>query len=142
MARVHDILDAKGGAVHSLSPGNTVLDALELMARENIGSVVVAEEGRLAGIFTERLYAREVFLKGRASPKTALAEVMKREVITVPPDTTVEACMALMSKNRVRHLPVIADERVAGVVSIGDLMKRIIQDREFDIDYLVEYIGR
>lgn len=142
MARVQDILEAKSDKVHSLAPGDMVIDALRLMARENIGSVVVVDDDRLAGLFTERLYARNVFLKGRASPKTALGDVMVREVVTVTPDTTVEECMALMSKKGIRHLPVISESGVAGMVSIGDLMKRIIQDREFDIEQLVGYIGR
>ncbi len=142
MARVQDILDSKNEQVHSLAPENMVLEALELMARKNIGAVAVLDGGRLAGLFTERLYARNVFLKGRASPKTALGDVMVREVITVTPNATVEECMALMSERRVRHLPVIAEGAVVGMISIGDLMKKIIQDRELDIEQLVDYISR
>ena len=142
MAHVQDILDAKQRAVLSLAPDNTVLEALELMERENIGAVPVVENGRLAGIFTERLYARNVFLKGRASPKTSLADVMVRDVLTVTPDTNVEACMALMSDKRIRHLPVTMDGEMVGIISIGDLMQRIIEEREFDIENLMEYIRR
>ncbi len=142
MAYVQDILETKGKTVLSLAPDNTVLEALELMERENIGAVPVMEKGRLAGIFTERLYARNVFLKGRASPKTSLADVMVRDVVTVTPDTKVEACMAMMSDKRIRHLPVTRDGEVVGIISIGDLMQRIIEEREFDIENLVDYISR
>lgn len=142
MALVQDILETKGRAVHSLAPSNTVLEALELMERENIGAVLVVDGDRLAGIFTERLYARNVFLKGRASPNTSIAEVMVRDVVTVRPDTRVDACMALMSDKRIRHLPVIAEGRIAGIISVGDLMQKIIQDREIDIENLVDYISR
>ena len=142
MAHVQDILDSKTNKIHSLASDDMVIDALRLMARENIGAVAVVDAGRLAGLFTERLYARNVFLKGRASPKTALRDVMVRQVVTVSPDTTVEECMALMSEKRIRHLPVISEAGVAGMISIGDLMRRIIQDREFDIEQLVDYISR
>ena len=142
MARVQEILDSKGKIIHSLASDEMVLDALELMARENIGAILVIDDSRLVGIFTERRYARNVFLKGRSSPKTPLGDVMVREVISVNPDTTVEECMAIMSKNRIRHLPVVAEDRVVGMISIGDLMKKIIQDREFDIKQLVGYISR
>jgi CBS domain-containing protein len=142
MARVQDILESKPSKTHTLASRCTVLEALELMAREDIGAVPVIDNGQLEGIFTERLYARNVFLKGRASPKTLLEEVMTREVFTVTPDTKVEECMALMSDKRIRHLPVIAENKVVGVVSIGDLMKSIIQEREFDIEHLVNYISR
>ncbi len=140
MAHVRDILAAKGFDVHSLGPDRMVLDALELMARENIGAVPVMDGDRLIGIFTERLYARDVFLKGRASPSTRLREVMETEVITVTPDQSAEDCMAVMSDKRIRHLPVMEDGTLAGIISIGDLMKTIIDDREFDIEQLVKYV--
>ena len=142
MAFVQDILEAKGDAVHSLSSGDMVIDALEMMARHNIGAVPVVDDDQLAGIFTERLYARNVFLKGRASPNTRLADVMVRDVITVAPDATVEMCMSLMNDKQIRHLPVLANNRIVGLVSVGDLMNRIIEDREFDVEQLVDYIGR
>lgn len=141
MAQVQDILEAKGDIVYSLSPRDMVLDALELMARHNIGAVTVIDDGQLAGIFTERLYARNVFLEGRTSPKTPLADVMVREVITIAPNASVEACIALMNANRIRHLPVIADNKMVGLVSFGDLMSRIVESREFDIEQLVHYIS-
>ncbi len=141
MACARDILTSKPPELHNLKPENTVLEALELMANKNIGSVVVLSKGFLAGIFTERLYAREVFLKGRASPNTSLGDVMVTNVITATPNTSVEECMAIMNKKCIRHLPIVSKGSVVGMISIGDLMNRIIQDREFDIEQLVDYIG-
>lgn len=142
MAFVRDILDAKGQDIYRVGPDEMVLSALKLMAEREIGAVLVTEGDRLVGIFTERHYARDVFLKGRASPDTRVGEVMEREVITVSPDETVDRCMALMTERRIRHLPVMAGGRLVGLISIGDLMKRIIEDREFDIGQLVEYVAR
>lgn len=142
MAFVRDILDAKGHDIYRVSPDDMVLTALQLMAERDIGAVVVTEGDRLVGIFTERHYARDVFLKGRASPDTRVGEVMEREVLTVSPDESVDLCMALMTEHRIRHLPVMAGGRLVGMISIGDLMKRIIEDREFDIGQLVDYVAR
>lgn len=142
MAWVRDILDAKGRDVYRVGPGDMVLDALKLMAEKDLGAVLVTEDDRLVGIFTERRYAREVFLKGRASPATKVGDVMEREVITVSPDETAETCMALMTEHRTRHLPVLVHDRLVGVISIGDLMKSIIEDREFHIGQLVGYVAR
>lgn len=141
MARVRDILEAKGREIHRVGPDAMVLDALKLMAAKDVGSVLVMEGEKIVGIFTERHYAREVFLKGRASPNTALRDVMRRDVLHVGLDDTAEACVALMTDKRVRHLPVLDEEgRLVGIISIGDLMKAIIGDREFDIDQLVNYV--
>lgn len=142
MAFVRDILDTKGRAVHSVAPDAMVLDALKLMAERDVGAVLVMEGERLVGIFTERLYARDVFLKGRGSPDTPVGAVMDRDVVTVSPDETAETCMALMTEHRTRHLPVMRDGRLVGIVSIGDLMKRLLEDREFHIGQLVEYVAR
>ncbi len=140
MAFVRDILATKGDKVHCLGPGDTVLDALKLMASKNVGAVIITEGDAVVGIFTERKYAREVFLKGRASPNTAIREVMETDVIHVSPDESTEVCMALMSDRRIRHLAVISEGRLVGIISIGDLMKSIIDAREFDIDQLVKYV--
>ncbi len=141
MALVRDILARKGHEVHAVGTEAMVLDALQLMADKDIGSVLVLDrDGKLAGIFTERQYAREVFLKGRASPKTPVRDVMQREVICVPPEQSAEACMALMTDRRIRHLPVERDGQLEGLISIGDLMKSIIDDREFDLDQMVKYV--
>lgn len=140
MANVRDILEKKGQTVHTIGPHDTVLDALRMMADRNIGAVLVVDEGRVVGIFTERLYAREVFLKGRASPTTPVGDVMQREVVCVSPDQSAEACMALMTDKYIRHLPVMQDGELVGIVSIGDLMKSVIEDREFHIEQLVDYV--
>ncbi len=140
MAYVRDILAGKGRQVHSLGPDSMVLDALRLMADRNIGAVPVIEGGQLVGIFTERHYAREVFLKGRASPETPLRDVMQTRVLIVSPDQTAEECMALMTDKAIRHLPVMDEGELAGIISIGDLMKSLLEDRQFDIDQLVDYV--
>ena len=141
MTMVQDILKTKGSEVYFVRPDDTVLHALKMMESKNIGALLVKDDDNLVGIFTERLYAREVFLKGRASPKTLIREVMETDVIYVDPEQTTDACMALMTEKRVRHLPVLSDRRLVGIISIGDLTKSIIADREFNIDQLMRYIG-
>ncbi len=123
MTMIQQLLDAKGHEVDFVRPDDTVLDALKMMENKNTGAVLVKDDDRLVGIFTERQYARKVFLKGRSSPKTLLREVMETNVICVGPEQTVEACMAIMTEKRIRHLPVIRDERLVGIVSIGDLLR-------------------
>ncbi len=140
MTTVQQILDTKGRDIYSVRPDDTVLHALQMMESKNVGALVVKEDERLVGIFTERHYARKVFLKGRSSPKTLIREVMETDVLYVEPGQTAEACMALMTEKRIRHLPVLRDGRLIGIVSIGDLMKSIIADREFSIDQLVRYV--
>ena len=140
MTTVQQILDAKGHDVYFVRPDDTVLHALEMMEIEDVGAVLVKVDDRLVGIFTERHYARKVFLKGRSSPKTLIREVMETDVVYVEPGQTAEACMALMTEKRIRHLPVLRDGGLVGIISIGDLMKSIIADREFSIDQLVRYV--
>ncbi len=140
MTTVRQILDAKGHDIYFVRPDDTVLHALQMMERRNVGAVLVNEDDNLVGIFTERHYARKVFLKGRSSPKTLVREVMERDVIYVEPGQSAEACMALMTEKRIRHLLVLRDGRLVGVISIGDLMKSIIADRELNIDQLVRYV--
>ncbi|NDR57372.1 CBS domain-containing protein [Aliiruegeria sabulilitoris] len=141
MTTVEHILDSKGRGVFSVGLDAMVLDALKLMAEADIGSVMVMDGERIAGIFTERQYARRVFLAGRASPVTPVREVMEPDVICVRPGMSTEDCMALMSEKRLRHLPVVKDGELLGLVSIGDLLQSAIADREFHIDQLVEYVG-
>jgi CBS domain-containing protein len=141
MTTVQQLLDAKGQDIYCVHPDDMVLDALRIMEKENIGSVLVEEGDMLVGIFTERQYARRVFLKGRSSPKTPIREVMTTKVICVPPEQTVEACMALMTEKRVRHLPVLRDGQLLGVISIGDLVKSIISAQQFTIEQLEHYIS-
>jgi CBS domain-containing protein len=138
---IHHILEQKGQQVHSIGPRETVYAAIKLMADEDVGSLVVLDRDKLVGIITERHYARNVFLKGRASPQTRVGDIMEREVVCVHPGQTVEECMAIMSARRLRHLPVIQEEKLVGIVSIGDLVKSIISDREFVIEQLEHYIG-
>jgi CBS domain-containing protein len=140
MTTVQQILDAKGHDVYFVRPDDTVLSALEMMESKNVGAVLVKVDDSLVGIFTERHYARKVFLKGRSSPKTLIREVMETDVVYVEPGQTAEACMALMTDKRIRHLPVLRDGRLVGIISIGDLVKSIISDREFSIDQLVRYV--
>src|SRR3990172_4921316 len=140
MTMVQQILDAKGHDVYFVRPGDTVLHALQMMTSKDVGAVLVKDDDRLVGIFTERHYARKVFLKGRSSPTTLIREVMETDVVYVEPGQTAEACMAVMTEKRIRHLPVLSDGRLVGIISIGDLMKSIIADREFSIDQLVRYV--
>jgi CBS domain-containing protein len=140
MTTVQQILDAKGHDVYFVRPDDTVLHALEMMEIKNVGAVLVKVDDRLVGIFTERHYARKIFLRGRSSPKTLIREVMETDVVYVEPGQTAEACMALMTEKRIRHLPVLRDGGLVGIISIGDLMKSIIADREFSIDQLVRYV--
>ena len=140
MTTVQQLLSLKGHLVWSVAPAATVYDAIKKMADENVGALVVEEQGKIVGIITERHYAREVFLKGRSSPQTRVADIMERKVLCVHPAQSVEECMALMNAKRVRHLPVVNDGALLGIVSIGDLVKSIISDREFAIAQLEHYI--
>ncbi|MCK6554996.1 CBS domain-containing protein [Candidatus Binatia bacterium] len=140
MNTVRDILNAKGGKVWSVSPDLTVFDTLRLMADHNIGAVLVVEFERPVGMFSERDYARQVVLKGKTSKDTPVSEVMSTQVVFVRPTQKLEECMALMTDKRVRHLPVLEDERVIGVVSIGDVVKAVISEKEFIIEQLATYI--
>jgi CBS domain-containing protein len=142
MTAVRHILDQKGHQVWSVRPGDTVFDAIKLMADKDVGALMVLDGGEVVGIVTERDYARNVFLKGRGSPQTLVGEVMASNVACVKPDNTVDESMAIMTARRVRHLPVIGDDHeLLGIISIGDLVKSIISDREFVIEQLEHFIG-
>ena len=140
MNTVRELLEDKGGDAVTIDPGATVLDAVRLMAERDIGSVAVVEGGRLVGVLTERHYARNVILAGRRSDETAVREVMSSELFPVAPDDTVDRCMALMTEQRIRHLPVLVDERLVGVVSIGDLVRSRLAEQKAEIDQLTQYI--
>ena len=140
MKTVRQLLEAKGRQVYSVSPDTIIYDALKLMAENRIGALLVLEGQHLAGVFSERDYAREVVLKGKTSRTTPVKDVMSTTVITVTPDHTVEDCMNLMSGKRIRHLPVMEDNLVIGVLSIGDLVKETIAYQEFLIRQLESYI--
>ena len=141
MKTVGEILRAKGNEVWAVSPRATVYEALELMADKNIGAVLVIDNGMLVGIMSERDYARKVILKGRASRDTYVREIMTERVAYVQPSQTTEECMALMTSKRIRHLPVLEEGRLAGVISIGDVVKAIISDQGFIIEQLEHYIS-
>jgi CBS domain-containing protein len=140
MTTIGQLLAEKGQEVFCIAPDATVYEAIRLMSDNDVGSVMVVENGKPAGIVTERLYAREIALKGRSSASTRVREVMEMDVIFARVEQTVEECMAVMTAKRIRHLPVIADGRLAGMVSIGDLVKSIINHQEFTIDQLIHYI--
>jgi len=141
MRTAKDIIQYKGSDVRSVSPDDTVLHALGVMAEHEIGAVVVIDGGQLAGILTERDYARKVVLAGRSSKDSAIRDVMTREVLCVPLERTIDECLALMTDKRVRHLPVIEQERVVGLVSIGDLVRARIAEQEHVIEQLQQYIA-
>ncbi|WP_460452355.1 CBS domain-containing protein [Alsobacter sp. SYSU BS001988] len=140
MTTVRHILERKCQQVWSLRPSDTVYDAIRMMADKDVGALAVMEDAKLVGMITERHYARHVFLEGRASPSTLVSEIMERNVLYTPPSTFVEECLALMSAKGVRYLPVIEQEKLLGIVSIGDLVNCLLSDREFEIGQLGKYI--
>ena len=142
MKTVAQMLKLKPAGVISIRPDVPVLDALKLLADKDVGAVLVMDGPRLVGIVSERDYARKVALKGKSSSDTPVSEIMTREVVVVTPAQTNEECMALMTKKRARHLPVIDNGRVVGVLSIGDLVKDAISEQQFIIDQLEHYIHR
>ena len=137
---IKNVLAQKSRTVWSIGPDATVFDAVTRMAEKDIGSLVVMDDEKLIGLITERHYARNVILKGKASATTLVKDIMERNVIQVRPEQSVERCMALMTENRVRHLPVLEGTKVIGIVSIGDLLKFIISKKDFAIDQLEHYI--
>lgn len=140
MKTVRQVLDHKGDAVHTVEPAATVLDALRRMAEADVGALVVVEEDRVVGLFSERDYARKVILRGKASKDVPVEEIMTGRVICVGPQQKVDACMGLMTRERVRHLPVLEDGRLVGIISIGDVVKTIIEDQQGTIAELEHYI--
>ncbi|MGE5162944.1 MAG: CBS domain-containing protein [Sphingobacteriales bacterium] len=140
MTTVRQLLNEKGHNVFTVGPNESVFDAIHKMAKENIGSLVVCEGLKPIGIITERHYARNVFLKGRASPSTLVRDIMETQVLYARPDQTADECMAVMSDKRVRHLPVMDQGKIIGIISIGDLVKNVIDDQKFTIEQLTHYI--
>lgn len=140
MKTVQDILRRKGRQVWSVGPAQTVYEALKLMSEKNIGAVLVLESDHLQGIFSERDYARKVVLEGKSSRETHVAEAMTRKVACVTPGQTIEECMALMTDKRIRHLPVLNQQNLVGVISIGDVVGAKISEQEFLIEQLENYI--
>ena len=140
MTTVRDLLRIKGNEVWSIAPDASVYEALTLMAEKDIGALLVLDGGQLAGILSERDYARKIVLKGKASRETAVREIMTGKVMWTRPEQTIEECMALMTNKRIRHLPVLDEGRLIGVISIGDVVKSIISEQEFMIEQLENYI--
>jgi len=138
--KIRAILEAKGGEVYAISPNATVYEAIAMMADKGVGALLVMEGEKLAGIISERDYTRKVILKGRSSREALVEEIMTRDVVTASPEITVAEGMRLMTDHRIRHLPLVSEGRVVGVVSIGDLVKAIISEQEETIAHLTNYI--
>jgi len=141
MKLVKHLLDSKGHDVISVAPDLSVFDAIKLMADKLVGSLLVMNDEELRGIVTERDYARKVIIKGRSSETTSVSEIMSTEVLTTSSSQTVNQCMEMMTERRIRHLPVIEDNRVIGMISIGDLVQAIIADQQEEIEQLESYIS-
>ncbi len=141
MKTVRDILKLKGTDVWCVEPDATVFAALQRMAEKEVGALVVMEGDKVVGLISERDYARKIILHGRASPTTLVKEIMTSHVVYTHLEQSVEECMALVTEKRIRHLPVMAEGKLVGVVSIGDLVKSIISDQQFIIEQLVRYIS-
>ncbi|MGH8546287.1 MAG: CBS domain-containing protein [Gammaproteobacteria bacterium] len=140
MKHVRDILETKGYDVWSVDPETSVYDAIKLMAEKGVGALLVIKDRQLVGIISERDYARKVILQGRLSKTTPVSDIMTSRVIYARPEQNVEECMALMTEKRIRHLPVMDDGGLIGVISIGDLVKSIIVEQKFIIEQLEKYI--
>lgn len=138
---IRNILNEKGSQVFDIRPDNTVYEAIEKMAEKNIGALMVVDKGKLVGIITERDYRNKVILKGRTSKTTQVSEIMSSNPYTIEPADTVETCMAMMTDKKFRHLPVIDNGKLSGVISIGDLVKAVISKQEVEIHSLRNYIS-
>lgn len=141
MRTVRQLLEAKTPEIYAIAPDAPVIEAIRLMAEKRIGAVLVMEGPRLVGILSERDYARKIVLQGRSSSDTPVSTIMTAEVITVRPDDTAERCMQIVTHERIRHLPVVRGGEVIGVVSIGDLVKAVIEDQQVELDQLQRYIA-
>ncbi|HEY5971680.1 MAG TPA: CBS domain-containing protein [Pseudoxanthomonas sp.] len=141
MRTVRQLLETKTHEVYSVTPGDSVITAIKLMAEKGVGAVLVMQGGQLAGIVSERDYARKVVLHGKSSSDTPARDIMTADVVTVGPNHTVERCMQIVTEHRIRHLPVVEDGQVIGVISIGDLVKAVIEDQQLELDQLQRYIA-
>ncbi|KWS04292.1 Inosine-5'-monophosphate dehydrogenase [Lysobacter capsici AZ78] len=141
MRTVRQLLDAKAAEVFAIGPDAPVIDAIRLMAEKRIGAVLVMDGARLAGILSERDYARKIVLQGRSSADTPVRDIMTAQVVSVSLGDSAERCMQIVTERRIRHLPVLEDGEVIGVVSIGDLVKAVIEDQQVELDQLQRYIA-
>jgi len=140
METIRQILGKKGNQIFSVTPGTTVYETLKLMADKNIGAVLVLDEGKLCGIMSERDYARKVVLKGKFSKEIPVNEIMSSNVICIDPDQTIINTKAVMIQKRIRHLPVMEDDKLVGIISIGDVVNAVLEENSFMIDQLATYI--
>lgn len=140
MGKVLNILKTKDRTTYSVAPDTVVYTALELMCEKNISAVLVLENEKLVGIFSEKDYARKVVLEGKASKETLIGEIMTEDLVTVTPDSTIDECMRLMTNKFIRHLPVVEENKLVGIISIGDVVRYIIEDQKFIIENLEHYI--
>ena len=140
MTTIAQLLNAKGNQIWSVEPKATIFEALEIMSEKEIGALLVMEDGKLTGIFSERDYARKVILKGKSSKETPVGELMTKKVFYIDPQKTTNDCMAMMTAKRIRHVPVIEDNQVVGIVTIGDVVNQIISEQEVTINHLENYI--
>jgi CBS domain-containing protein len=140
MGKVRNILENKGRAVFSVEPEVMVLKAIELMCEKNIGGLLIVKNGKLAGIFTERDYARKLILKGKSSKDTPIGELMTPNPFTVTPDSSIDQCMQMMTNKHIRHLPVMENDELIGMISIGDVVRHVINEQKEIIEHLEHYI--
>ena len=142
MGKVKDILRVKGNSVYSVEPSIMVIEAIELMCEKNIGGLLIVDDGKLEGIFTERDYARKLILKGKSSKSTPISELMTKNPFTITPENSIEDCMNMMTDKHIRHLPVMQGGKLEGLISIGDVVKHIIEEQKSIIEHLENYISR
>ncbi len=142
MGKVKNILQSKGSAVFSVEPGVTVFQAIQIMCEKNIGGLLITDNSKLVGIFTERDYARKLILKGKSSKDTLIKELMTENPITVSLESSIDECMQIMSSKRIRHLPVVDQEKPIGMISIGDVVRHIMEEQKDIIEHLEAYISR
>lgn len=140
METIRQILSKKGNQIYSVKPETTVYDTLKLMADKNIGAVLVLKQDKLVGIMSERDYARKVVLKGKISKEIPVNEIMSHNVICIDPDQTIKNTKAVMIQKRIRHLPVMEDDKLIGIISIGDVVNAVLEENSFMIDQLATYI--
>jgi CBS domain-containing protein len=141
MGKVRDIIQTKGSAIYSVPSTITVYQALEVMFEKNIGAVLVIDNDKFLGIFTERHYARKLALRGKSSKETLIGEIMTEQPVTVTSETSIEECMKIMTGKKIRHLPVMENGKLVGLISVGDVVKYIIQEQKFIIENLEQYIS-
>ena len=140
MGKVRNIIQTKGKEIYSIPSTVMVYQALELMFEKNIGALLVIDEGKFVGIFTERHYARKLALRGKSSKETTVGEIMTEQPVTVTCDTSIEDCMRIMTIKKIRHLPVMENDKIVGVISMGDVVRYIIDEQKFIIENLEQYI--